>query len=83
MTSDNKTVNKAHEVIKARLEKLRDKRQNLRDRIDEKYPADACGMKGEMIFQRKSKKLDEEIKLLRQYDSGMYDLIELIERKEK
>lgn len=79
MTSQNKTVNKAHEVIKTRIEKLRDKKQNLRDRIDDKYPFEIYGMRGESIYESKSKELDEEIKLLQRYDSGLYDLIEIIE----
>lgn len=79
MISKNKTVNKAHEVIKTRIEKLRDKKQNLRDRIDEKYPSDMYGIKGDMIYDQKAKELDDEIKLLRLYDSGMYDLMEAIE----
>ena len=78
MTSQNKTVNKAHEVIKTRIEKLRDKKQNLRDRIDDKYPFEIYGMRGEQIYEDKSKELNEEIELLSKYVSGLYDLIEII-----
>lgn len=81
MTSDNKTVMKAIDLLIMKREKLRDKKQNLRDRIDEKYPFDTCGIKGDMIYDEKSKELDDEIKLLSTYISGMYDLIEIIEGK--
>ncbi len=81
MISNNKTVNRAHAIIAARIEKLREKKQTLRDRIDEKYPCDVYGNKGEMYFDKYSKKYDDEINLLRKYDSGMYELIEMIEGK--
>ena len=81
MMSQNKTVQKAHEVIKKRIEALIDKKQSLRDRIDEKYPADFYGIKGNMIFDEKSKEIQEELDLLRTYDRGFYDLIEIIEEK--
>lgn len=81
MTSDNKTVMKAISTIIDRREKLREKKQTLRDRIDEKYPYDSHGLKGEMIFDEKSRELDAEIKLLSKYISGIYDLIEIIESK--
>lgn len=79
MQSANKTVNKAHELIKTRIQKLVDKKQNLRDWVDERYPADYYGIKGQMIFDEKTKQIDEELKLLRQYDSGFYDLMEVVE----
>lgn len=81
MTSENKTVMKAISTIIDRREKLREKKQTLRYRIDEKYPYDSHGLKGEMIFDEKSSELDAEIKLLSKYISGMYDLIEIIEKK--
>lgn len=81
MMSQNKTVQKAHEVIKKRIEALVDKKQSLRDRIDEKYPADCYGIKGDMIFDEKSKEIQEELDLLRTYDRGFYDLVEVIEEK--
>lgn len=81
MMSQNKTVQKAHEVIKKRIEALVDKKQSLRDRIDEKYPADCYGIKGDMIFDEKSKEIQEELDLLRTYDRGFFDLVEIIEEK--
>lgn len=81
MTSGNKTVNKAMYLLIERREKLREKKQSLRDRIDEKYPYDMYSIKGDMIFDQKSKDLDDEIKLLSTYISGMFDLIEIIEKK--
>ncbi len=83
MNSKNKTVNKIHNMLNDKREKLRDKRQNLRDRIDDKYPYDLYGIKGDMMFEEQSKALDEEIDLLGKYISGMFDLIEIIEGKEE
>lgn len=83
MTSDNKTVNKLIDQLIDKREKLRDKKQNLRDRIDEKYPFEIYGLKGDQIYENKSKELDDEIKLISKYISGMYDLIEIIEGKAK
>lgn len=79
MQSHNKTVIKAHNVIKQRIEVLRDKKQTLKERIDEKYPYEIHGMKGETQFEKYSKKYEDEINLLRKYDSGMYDLMEMVE----
>lgn len=79
MISKNKTVNHLVDALADRREKLTDKRRNLHYEITEKYPYDVYGMKGEGIFEEKSKKLDEEIALLDKYISGMYDLIEIVE----
>ncbi len=81
MISDNKTVNKAQELLINRREKLRDKKQNLRNMVDEKYPYDMYGIKADMVFERKSAELEKEIELLGKYISGMYDLIEIVEGK--
>lgn len=60
MTIENKTVLKAHDLIKKRIEALVDKKQGLRDRIDEKWPADCYdlieGVEREME-RRKNRKL--------------------------
>lgn len=79
MTSKNKTVNKAHDLLKKRLDILVNRRQVLRYELEEKYPEDSCGLKWMNIFDHRSKEMDCEIALLRQYISGMYDLIEIIE----
>lgn len=81
MISGNKTINKALDLLIARREKLFEKKQSLRDWVDEKYPYETHGCKGMSIFEQKSKDLDNEIKLLSMYISGMYDLIEIIEKK--
>lgn len=81
MHSNNSTINRVHYLIQERIERLRTKKQNLREKIDEKYPEDIYGIKGVMIYEEQSKKLDDEITLLRKYDSGIYDLIEIIEGK--
>lgn len=83
MTSKNKTVMKAIDLLIQKREKLRDKKQNLRDNIDDKYPFEIYGLKGDLIFEEKQKELDDEIKLISQYISGMYDLIEIIEGEQE
>lgn len=83
MTSKNKTVMKAVDLLIQKREKLRDKKQNLRDRIDDKYPFEIYGLKGDQIYEERFKELDDEIKLISQYISGMYDLIEIIEGEQK
>lgn len=79
MTSENKTVYKSLDVLINRREKLREKKQTLRDRIDEKYPFEIYGLKGDQVFDDKSAELDGEIELLSKYISGFYDLMEIIE----
>ena len=83
MISNNKTVMKAIDLLIQKREKLRDKKQNLRDRIDDKYPFEIYGLKGDQIYEERFKELDDEIKLISQYISGMYDLIEIIEGEQK
>ena len=83
MTSKNKTVMKAVDLLIQKREKLRDKKQNLRDRIDDKYPFEIYGLKGDQIYEERFKELDDEIKLISQHISGMYDLIEIIEGEQQ
>ena len=83
MTSDNKTVMRCIDLLVEKREKLRDKRQNLRDYIEDKYPFEIYGLKGETIFDEKSLKYDAEIDLLGRYITGMYDLIEIIENNKR
>lgn len=82
MTSNNKTVNKCIDLLVNQREKLRDKRQNLRDRLEERWPYEEYGIKADCMFDEQSVKLDAEIKLLSKYISGMYDLIEIIEARD-
>lgn len=78
---DNKTVLKAHEVIKKRIQVLIDKKQKLRDWCDEKWPFDLYGITADVEFDDRSAKIEEELKLLRLFDSGFYDLIEGVEKE--
>lgn len=80
MKSKYKSVNAAIEILIERREDLRTEKQVIRDRIDEKYPLDKCGEKGDMLFAELTKKQDDEIKVLSRYISGMYDLMEMIEQ---
>lgn len=79
MVSNNKTVMRAISILIDKREKLRDKKQALRNKIDDKYPPEVYGIKGEMKFSEESEKLNSEINLLSKYISGLYDLIEMIE----
>lgn len=82
MTSENKTVYKSLELLINRREKLREKKQTLRERIDEKYPFEIYGCKADQVFDDKSAELDGEIELLSKYISGFYDLMEIIEGRQ-
>ena len=83
MTSDNKTVMRVISIMLERRDKIQEHQQTLRQLVDEKYPYDMYGLKGEMIFQERSEKYKNEIRLINKYISGMYDLIEIIEGKER
>lgn len=83
MTSDNKTVMRVISILVERRDKIQEHQQTLRQLVDEKYPYDMYGLKGEMIFQERSEKYKNEIRLINKYISGMYDLIEIIEGKER
>lgn len=83
MTSDNKTVMRVISILLERRDKIQEHQQTLRQLVDEKYPYDIYGLKGEMIFQERSEKYKNEIRLINKYISGMYDLIEIIEGKER
>ncbi len=82
MTSNNRTVDKCIDLLVSRREKLRDKKQNLRNRIDERYPFEIYGCKGDQVFDDKKAEIDREINELSLYISGMYDLIEIIEARQ-
>ena len=79
MISRNATVNRAHEIIINRYTNLISKRENLKESILEKWPEDTYGIKWMNIYEERSKKLEDEIKLLKEYYHGFYDLIEVIE----
>lgn len=81
MKYENKTVVKAHEIIKKRIEALVDKKQKLRDWCDEKWPFDTYGITADVEFDDRAKKIEEELMLLRLYDHGFYDLMEGVNRE--
>ena len=79
MTSNNKTVMKALDVLQQRLIKLKDIKQDLYDNIMEKWPEDMYGIKGLQIYEKRSEELNAEITLIAHYIHGFYDLIEYLE----
>jgi len=83
MVSDNKLVMRCISSLCNRRDKLWELRCNLKKNIKDRYPVDTYGIKGEMIYQEMAEKYDAEILLLNKYISGMYDLIEIIEHKER
>ena len=83
MVSDNKLVMRCISSLCNQRDKVTELRRNLKKNIMDRYPADTFGIKGEMIYQEKAEKYDAEILLLNKYINGMYDLIEIIENKER
>ena len=79
MTSNNKTVMKALDVLQTRLIKLKDIKQDLYDKIMEKWPEDMYGIKGLQIYEKRSEELNAEITLIAHYIHGFYDLMEYVE----
>ena len=74
--TENKTVLKAHDVIKKRIDVLVDKKQRLRDWCDEKWPYETHGVTADVEFDDRSRKIEKELEELRLYDRGFYDLID-------
>lgn len=81
ISDNNQTVLKAHEVIKKRIQTLTDRKQRLRDWCDEQWPFDVYGITADTEFDDRSAKIEKELKLLRLYDHGFYDLIEWAEKE--
>ena len=79
MKSLNRKIDKCLEIIINEHLRLCEKKQTLYDEIIEKYPYDIYGLKGEWVFDQKSKQLEHDIELFRHYIHGFYDLIEYIE----
>ena len=83
MVSYNKLVMRCISSLCNQRDKVQEMRCNLKKNIMDRYPVDLYGIKGEMIYQEKAEKYDAEILLLNRYINGMYDLIEIIEHKER
>ena len=83
MRSSNATVNKAYDLLLDRADKLRLKRIDLRAKIDEKYPYEIYGLKGDLVFDKKKADLDAEIMLLSKYIEVFEDMIEVVEYPER
>lgn len=79
MTSNNKTVMKALDIFQNRLIKLKDTKQDLYERIMEKWPEDMYGIKGMQIYEKRSEEINAEITLISHYIHGFYDLMEYVE----
>lgn len=58
----NTIIRKARNDLEAHLKKLKAKRNTLHDEIRDRYPYDYYGIKGDLIYERRSKNLNEEIK---------------------
>lgn len=77
-----RSIDKAGQLIKAELDKKKEKRNRLREEIYEKYPEDIYGIKAEMLFDEKRQELDKEIALLRKFAIAWHNTVEMIEEEE-
>lgn len=79
MRSNNNFVNKLYDQLVDRRNRLEAKRLELRSKISDRYPDELYGVKGDIIFEEKKAKYDEEIKLLGKYIRTFSDMVEIIE----
>lgn len=79
MRSNNNFVNKLYDQLVDRRNRLEAKRLELRAKISDRYPDELYGVKGDIIFEEKKTKYDEEIKLLDKYIRTFSDMVEIIE----
>lgn len=79
MRSNNNFVNKLYDQLVDRRNRLEAKRLELRTKISDRYPDELYGVKGDIIFEEKKAKYDEEIKLLDKYIRTFSDMVEIIE----
>ena len=79
MRSNNNFVNKLFDQLVDRRNRLEAKRLELRAKISDRYPDELYGVKGDIIFEEKKAKYDEEIKLLDKYIRTFSDMVEIIE----
>ena len=79
MRSSNNFVNKLYDQLVDRRNRLEAKRLELRAKISDRYPDELYGVKGDIIFEEKKAKYDEEIKLLDKYIRTFSDMVEIIE----
>jgi hypothetical protein len=79
MRSNNNFVNKLYDQLVDRRNRLEAKRLELRAKISDRYPDELYGVKGDIIFEEKKAKYDEEIKLLDKYIRTFSDMVEIME----
>jgi len=79
MRSNNNFVNKLYDQLIDRRNRLEAKCLELRVKISDRYPDELYGVKGDIIFEEKKAKYDEEIKLLDKYIRTFSDMVEIIE----
>lgn len=79
MRSNNNFVNKLYDQLVDRRNRLEAKRLELRAKISDRYPDELYGVKGDIIFEEKKAKYDDEIKLLDKYIRTFSDMVEIIE----
>ena len=79
MRSNNNFVNKLYDQLVDRRNRLEAKHLELRAKISDRYPDELYGVKGDIIFEEKKAKYDEEIKLLDKYIRTFSDMVEIIE----
>lgn len=79
MFSRLKVVNRMYNQLHKEKERLLIKKTGLKESIDERYPFEVYGIKNEIIFEERSKKINEDLNLINRYINGFQDLIEIIE----
>ena len=78
-----KILTKAKNDLNELWEKLEKQRESLKDDIYEKYPEDVYGIKAELVFDKKSEEINEDIRIARMAFIGMRNFLEEIEGKEE
>lgn len=77
--SEFAVMNRCLELINKRIAVLDSKKQTLWEDISSKYPADMYGLKGEMIYQKKSEELNRELMIMIKWQHAWWDALEIIE----
>lgn len=77
--SEFAVMNKCLEMINKRIAALDSKKQTLWRDISSKYPADMYGLKGEMMYQKKSEELNHELTIMIKWQKAWWDALDIIE----
>lgn len=79
--SIEKIITKAQTDLSARAKTLKDKKVKLREQINERYPADAYGIKGEMIYEEKVWEINAELNSILRWSGALREVVEAMEKR--